>query len=113
MRVVDRAGFLALPAGTVYAKIPQKWIVGDICVKAGNCGDNDWFYESFDWVDAGDSNEAVRRLDEMADSGASYPVQKGAGRDGLFDPDDLFLIYEPDDVAYIAGRLTGAISADD
>lgn len=101
MKIVDRKTFLAMPAGTVYAKIPVRWIVNNLCVKFETTDYNDWYYMSFDWVDASDSGEAIDRLEEMWKSGTSYPVQNSVARDGLFDEDDHFLVYEQEEVEHI------------
>jgi hypothetical protein len=106
MKIVDRKTFLKMPEGTVYAKIPTQWIVEDLCVKYESTDYNDWYYMSFNWVDANDSGEAVDRLDEMfADPTKSYPVENSIARDGLFDEDDHFLIYEADDIKHIVEQL--------
>lgn len=103
MKIVDRETFLSLPSGTVYAKIPKRWIVQDLCVKYDSLS-NDWYYMSFDWVDAHDSGQAGQRMDEM-EQGASYPVQKSITRDGLYDDTDQFLIYEEADIRFIVSQL--------
>lgn len=110
MKIINRTAFLAMPEGTVYAKTPQKWMIEDLCVKHETSPHNDWWYQSFDWVDAHDSGEAIDRLDEMADSGASYPVENSIARDGLFEDDCMFLIYEKDDIEYIVNALRGTQS---
>lgn len=106
MKIVNRKTFLGLPKGTVYAKIPERWIVQDLCVKYDSY-DNDWLYMSFDWVDADNSGEASDRLDKM-EHGKSYPVNKSLSRDGLFDESDMFLIYEEHDINFIVKELKGA-----
>lgn len=106
MRIVDRKTFLAMPEGTVYAKIEQKWVVDTpLCVKYESTDYNDWYYMSFDWVDANDSGEAVDRLEEMAKGKASYPVQQSIARDALFEEEALFMIYERADLEFITETL--------
>lgn len=106
MKIVDRKTFLSMPEGTVYAKIPKRWIIEDIHVKYESTDYNDWYYMNFNWVDASDSGEAIDRLDEMFESGASYPVQNSIARDGLFDEDDHFLIYEKEDIDFIVSEIS-------
>lgn len=105
MKIINRKAFLAMPEGTVYAKIPKRWIVDDLCVKYDSLA-NDWFYMSFDWVDAENSVEASQRMNQM-EQGSSYPIQKSITRDGLFDETDQFLIYEKNDIDFIIAELTG------
>ena len=106
MKIVDREQFLKMPQGTVYAKVPSKWIVEDLCVKHESTNYNDWYYMSFSWVDADDSGDAIDRLDEMADNGASYPVQNSIARDGLMELDSNFLIYEKADIDFIVSQIS-------
>ena len=108
MKILNRTDFLMMPQGTVYAKIPERWIIGDLCVKHESTDYGDWYYMSFDWVDANDSGEAVDRLDDMADKGSSYPVQNSIARDGTMDLNETFLVYEKADIDFIASQLQGA-----
>lgn len=94
-----------MPEGTVYAKIPREWIVEGLCVKFESTEYDDWYYMSFDWVDASGSDEAVDRLEEMWNTETSYPVQNSIARDGLFGEDDHFLIYEKPDIEFIIKQL--------
>lgn len=107
MKIVDRETFLDMPEGTVYAKIEKRWIVDTpLCVKYESTDYGDWYYMSFDWVDANNSNEAIDRLEDMAaDPKVSYPVQSSISRDGLFEEGALFLIYERGDLDFIAKQL--------
>lgn len=99
-----------MPKGTVYAKIPEKWIVNELCVKYESIGNIDWYYMSFDWVDADDSMEAIERLEGMAaNSSISYPVQQSIARDSLYENDCLFLVYEYDDIAFITNELESGV----
>jgi len=105
MRIINRQEFLKMPSGTVYAKVPKEWIVEGLCVKFDSVGTIDWYYMSFDWVDADDSSEAMDRMDKMKE-GESYPVQNSITRDGLFDQEDQFMIYEKEDVETIIKELS-------
>lgn len=108
MRLVDRKTFLAMPGGTVYAKVPKKWIVDDLSVKYKSTDYNDWYYTSFSWVAAKDSGEAVDRLELMdANPKTSFPVEDAISRDGLFEETDKFLIYEAADIDLIISKLRG------
>ena len=111
MRIVKRAEFLAMPKGTVYAKRSGADLVfGGLSVKASEPDyfSDDWYAQKFDWVDACNSSEALDRLFEMeADASVSYPVENSICRDGLFEPAQQFLVYEPADVALIIRALQG------
>ena len=107
MRVVSRADFLKLPPGTIYAK-GKPWYFENISIKADSLP-NDFVCLGLAWVDAHDSGEASYRLEEMLKAGASYPLDKVYGRDGCFDDDDIFLVYERDDLAWIRDQIDAAM----
>jgi hypothetical protein len=103
MRVVDRKTFLGLPEGTFYCK-GERWCFDDMCLK-GESLSNDWFYLSFNWIESDDSGMAFDRLEDMAANGASYPMEDAWTRDGCFDDDALFLVFERDDLERLRGLI--------
>lgn len=115
MRIVDRLAFLSLPAGTVYAKyepcfFEEVSIKGDTC--CGLKGEPiDWFYQSLNspnFEGAHDSGAWMERLDAIQTGMPSGALEEVESRDGLFDQDQLFAIWEPDDVQFLIGILTRA-----
>jgi hypothetical protein len=42
-------------------------------------------------------------------NGTSYPINKSESRDGMFDEEDLFLVYEKEDLQFIAERIKEAL----
>lgn len=61
-------------------------------------GIGDFYYRQFNWVDGKDSGECFDRFEEMRDKGTSYPMESDWYRDGLYDPDTLFLLYDTNDL---------------
>lgn len=109
MRVFNRKDFLALPAATIYAKgVP--WAFGNLCIKGDTIGDDDWAYLDPAWVSADDSGEATSRLDEMLAAGASYPMEEDYGRDGSFDGEEVFLVFERPDLEKLRTMIDAALS---
>lgn len=123
MKLLTRAQFLELPAGVFYAKNPQRGTDGvnsisiffdDLCVKDETCRDDkgraiDWWYRSLNSYDnEGDSNfyEQYMRLK----GGESVPLLSSISRDGLFDQDDLFLVYEQADLSALAQLMQAAMA---
>jgi len=111
MRLVKRKEFVRLPAGTLFAPMMQKWVFGELSVKGGSLdfgNETDDFLElGLNWIDGDDTYQVCERLDEMlADSSVSYPLQSAYGREGLFDPDMVYLVYEPADVAALVSEIT-------
>ena len=109
MRVLNRKDFLALPADTIYAK-GQPWAFTGLRIKGDTIGINDWAYLDPAWVSANDSGEASCRLDEMLGAGASYPMEEDYGRDGCFDEDEVFLVFERTDLEKLRGMIDAALS---
>lgn len=96
MKIYTRKDFLELPNGTVYHE-GEPWAFGDIQIKH-ETWKNDWLYQSFGWIEAQNSNEATDRLYEMQETGVSYPLDTSWSRNGLFEEESIFLVYEPDDI---------------
>jgi hypothetical protein len=110
MRVVDRKTFLTLPEGVVYAKGP-KWAPGGLLFK-GQSLENDWFCLNPCWVSARDSGEAVDHLDAMLEQGTSFPMEDAYGRDGYFDDNEVFLIFERADLKTLRHLIDAAITGE-
>ena len=100
MRIVSRKIFLTLPAGTAYCK-GKPWVFEGLSFK-GNSYSNDWSYLHPEWVDANDCGEAFGRLEDMLNAGASHPMATAYGRDGCFDDEDVFMIFEASDLDKLA-----------
>lgn len=109
MRIYDRAGFLKLPEGTFFSK-GVEWSFGCLSVKGESTAYNDFYCCDLDWVDGKSSEECFDRLDAMLKKGASFPVQDSGGRDGLFDEDAIFLVWERADLEKLRGYIDAAIA---
>lgn len=113
MRIYRRSEFMTLPAGIIYCK-GKPWHFDGLCIKGetivhGDGMAGDWCYCNPAWVDAHDSGEAAYRLEEMLATGASWPCEKDDSRDGCFDEDDIFLIFEAGDLMWLEERIKDAI----
>jgi hypothetical protein len=115
MKVYKRYEFLNLPAGTIFAK-GKEWYFDQLQVKGdtlpadedGYMGD---FYSmEFAWVECRESMEGINRLYDMLEKGSSYPMNDSESRDGMFDPDDLFLVFEKDDLLILKTYIEEAIA---
>lgn len=110
MRIVDRTEFLSLPQGTVYSEFSP--IVFDgLFVKASGAGAylNDWLYDDLIApVECNGSDQfADILLEADADSNKSFPLDfEYTGRDGTFEKDQKFAVYELDDVRGLIARLS-------
>lgn len=98
MKIYKRKEFLNLPVGTAYHKGDYSWF-GDLEFKGESWLEcNDFYRLSIGWVDGRDADECFDRLFEMKDEGASYPLQQNECRDGLFEDDAIFMVYEKSDL---------------
>lgn len=107
MRVVDRKTFLRLPAGTIYCK-GHPWVFGSICVKADSLA-NDWIYLDPAGPSAHDSGEASDLLEQSLATGSSFACEDAMGRDGCFNEEDVFLIFERADLESLRSYIDRAI----
>lgn len=106
MKIVDRKTFLSLPAGTLFSTY-QPCVFGDLRIKGDSIGEIDFFYQPItDAIACNDSSEFAEKLDAAQASGASLSMDFDCqGRDGMFDADQLFAVWEPADVAALIARL--------
>lgn len=110
MRILDRAEFLKQPAGIFYAK-GRPWAFDTLCIKGETTkSGNDWLYLNPCWVAAKDSNEAFDRLETMLSGGTSFPGDDAYGRDGMFDVDAIFLVFELADLTALRAFVDAAIA---
>lgn len=108
MKIISRAEFLGMPPMTVYQKY-EPCFFGPIEIKMGTCGTNDWFIlegtdqPTFDdAIDSGRWGECCQRME----GGESIPVIMGVEcRDGCFDNDQLFAIWERADLSELIAKL--------
>jgi hypothetical protein len=111
MKIYRRDEFLKLPAGTIFAKGKPQYFES-LSVKADSLP-NDFVYRQLVWFeshgDTGDEFDLGLRFDAMVEIGASFPMEQSYGRDGCFDNDDLFLVYERADLLELRGVLDEAL----
>lgn len=107
MRIVNRKTFLTLPPGTMYCKGVQ-WDFRGLSIKADTIG-NDWVYLDMAGPDAMDGGEASEILDNSLADGSSFRSETSYGRDGCFDDEAVFLIFELNDLIRLRGFCDAAI----
>jgi hypothetical protein len=110
MRIINRQEFLKMSAGTVYCKY-QPCYFGELCVK-GDSIPSDFYTGELtcspsviaNWVN---SDDIFDMLDRYQKTGESFDLDlEGDGRDGLYDENQLFAIYEPKDIQQLIDKLT-------
>lgn len=112
MRILDRAAFLALPAGTVFAKY-QPAHLAEPAIKGETVADVDFVVQPLDpWFLGADSSDAyIDILFAMQGGQPSPPVDYDCdARDGLFDQEQLFAVWDRADLEALIARLQRALS---
>lgn len=114
MKIVNRAAFLAMPAGTVFAKY-EPCVFDEPCVKGDSLTScSDFGYQSLMNVEGRDDSEASDKLFKSEEFGESFSFDLDCqGRDGCFDEGQLFAVYERQDVEQLIARLQEALSESD
>lgn len=108
MRVYRLDEFRKLPEGTLFCEA-EPWVFGTLHVK-GETWESDFLLRDLQSIGADDSGEWSRRLDEMLENGASYPINDAYGRDGSFNKKALFLVYEHEDLLELRRVVDEALS---
>lgn len=106
MRIVNRKEFLAMPEGTVYCKYGDIYF-GDLSIKYRSLT-NDWIYQVIgDFDDAQNSEEMFDKLGQMkADSSVLFPLNCDTTmRDGLYEDEQMFVVYDNKDVMRMINLL--------
>jgi hypothetical protein len=106
MKIVNLTQFLALPNETLFCKY-QPCAFGELEIKVENAGQIDFVTQDLAGAIAfSDSGEFLDKLEDARENGISLPMDFDfAGRDGLFEKDQLFAVYESADVEALIARL--------
>ena len=115
MRIVTRAEFLAMPAGTVFAKY-EPCVFELMQIKGKSLifddGGGDYCYQDIiDAIDSTGSGDSMDKLEMAEKEGVSLAMNFHCqGRDGCYDKDQLFAVLEHADVEALIERLKQALS---
>lgn len=108
MRIINRKAFLELPSGIVYCKYTSLGCFGDICIKGNSTGYDDWWYLNIvnGWEGC-DGSADFHNLMSDAEGGA-IDIRNDLecdSRDGLFEEDQLFCVYDATDIQDLINKL--------
>jgi hypothetical protein len=103
MRIYNKKDFLTLPIGTFFAK-GEKWSMNGFCIK-GESLENDFYYTDLISIDFCNCRELSDRQEEMLEKGISYPINESEMRDGCFCDEDIFLVFEKEDLIKIREHI--------
>ncbi|EKF43300.1 hypothetical protein NA8A_04693 [Nitratireductor indicus C115] len=117
MRVYSRRAFLLLPEGVLFCK-GVKWAFGELLVKGETLRlkedyPGDFFYRNLCDIQSFDGGEWFGRLEAMLDDNASFPIQECYQRDGCFNEEDVFLVFELDDLRCLRELIDKALDLSD
>ena len=106
MKIVNRKEFLALPPGTLYTRFKSCYTDG-LAIKHDTLDNgDDWFYTEL--IASTTKSDGDMKLD----NGEELPFNADwEGRDGAFDPEQMFIVYSPADVLAFAETLARLINA--
>lgn len=110
MKIVNRSTFLSLPTGTVYSKF-ELFDFGDLHIKGDTIGSDDFCsLHIAGAIRCDGSDEALDILDESMKIGGSFVMDFDCEiRDGCFESEQLFAVWETADVAALINRLVHAL----
>jgi hypothetical protein len=99
MKIVNLKQFLAMPDNTLFSKFAPCYFEG-LQIKVCNTGERDFCTQEIaDAIEAHDSGEFCDKLDESLANGTSVAMDFDCnGRDGCFDEEQLFAVYERADI---------------
>jgi hypothetical protein len=110
VRIVSKAELLMMPVGTPFAEYRAEtgWWPEGFMVFAGPDGFNDFYYRSINTPENSGSDQLFERWEEMGRSSkVSYPVETDISRDGMYNPESLYLVWGAVDVERIINLLHG------
>jgi hypothetical protein len=110
MRIVDLEEFRTMPNGTVYMKF-QPDIFDELCVK-GDTLESDFYCQNLttDILASGSTEYSEILTQAVNDSNFNFSMDMYVlGRDGCFDEDQLFAVYEEPDLIALIEKLKDSL----
>jgi hypothetical protein len=108
MKIVDRKTFLSKPPGTLFSKY-QPCHFGELMVKGETWGNDFLMQDIANAVACDNDREFDSLLEDAERSGSSFQMDFDCqGRDGLFEGDQLFAIWEGRDIEGLQSLLSKA-----
>ena len=104
-KIVDKKTFLSLPENTLYREC-EPCILGDLSIKLDTMGDNDFYVQELDALNVDDDDGMIA----MFEAGDVTFDLEYAGRNGAYENDQQYLVYEDDDVKQLIARLLECIN---
>ncbi len=101
MIVYSKKDFLTLPKGTIFCKGVQ-WTFDNLSVKGESFNNfSDFLCTDLCWIESEGSHECFEFLEDSLKNGTSYEMNKSNARDGTFDSNEIFLVFEKADLEHL------------
>lgn len=115
MKICNREDFMKLPPGTLYCRADSPWAFENslyvklktIC-QANDEAPIDWFYRRID-VNPESSHEMFKAYDEMLEKGVSRDSVFYDSRDGLYEKENVFMVFEKEDLELLKDLVNNCI----
>lgn len=110
LKVINRTEFLKEPKGTFYCK-GKEWYFDNLYIKGDTIEPEDTFpgdWYHFDFCSP-NSNSIFQHYEAALEFKISYEPQEIESRDGLFDLDDLFIVFEKEDLLQLKVYIDTAL----
>ena len=107
MKILTRKDFLKTPRNTLFSYY-EPCCFRELCVKTSDNKDweNDFIYFSLIAEFNKQNSEEFDKICERMEKGQSVPQSfEETSREGLFDDEQLFLVYEKEDIKGLIGTL--------
>lgn len=101
MRIVSRNEFLSCPHGTMFSKY-RDVVFDSLCIKGDSTGNDFWYVSLAESVDCEDIVEVM--IDRKSGQVFRFDFECYS-RDGLFDSDQLFAVWDSEDVLNLINIL--------
>jgi len=106
MKIINLTEFRAMPEGTVFCKY-EPCCFGELQIK-GETWEHDFISASLTGViESEGSDDMFDKLLQYEKTKESFPLDiEYYGRDGLFETNQLFAVYEKKDISQLVNKLT-------
>lgn len=110
MKIITQAAFLLMPVGTVFSKY-EPCVASDLAIKGRTVAGIDFYYQQ---IAEAFPEGWESTLSEFERTGASFEMDLACqGRDGLFETEQRFLVWEHSDVCKLIDRLKQALRGEE
>jgi hypothetical protein len=106
MKIINREEFLKLPSGVLFSDY-YPCVFSGLSIKLESLGAIDFCYkELIGNVKFDEATEMMDMLDDAEENGSSFPLDfDTAQRDGMYQEEGLYAIYEPADIQGLIAKL--------